>query len=103
MVIDRDGIVFYLVDNVDLVRSTQVELLGRDSRCTNLLETTDFVNWGDVNRLPRVLRVLTFCESRPEGTISSSSGLDKVVNAARLKGGVPFLLSSSSSRRNNEG
>jgi hypothetical protein len=103
VVIDRDGIIFYLVDNVDLVGRTQVELLGGDARCANQLETTDFVSWGDVGGLPRVLRVLTLCESRPEGTISGRSGLDEVVDAAGLKGGVPFLLSSCGSGRENKG
>ncbi len=76
VVIDGERIVFYLVNNVDLVRITQVDLLGRDSRCTNLLETTEFVAWGDMNRLPWVLGALTLRESRPEGTISGRSGLD---------------------------
>jgi hypothetical protein len=101
--IDGEWVVLYFVDDVDLVRSTKVELLGGGSGCTNLLETTDFVGWGEVGGLSWVLRVLALCESGPEGAISGCSGLDKVVNTARSQGGVPRLLCSSSNRREDEG
>ena len=103
VVIDSEWVVLYLVDDVDLVRSTKVELLGGSSGFADLLETTDFVRWGEMGGLAWVLRVLALCESGPEGAISWCSGLDEVVNTARLQRGVPMLLGNCSGCREEEG
>ena len=103
MAINREGVVLYFVNDVDLVRSAEVDLLGRDSGCTNFLKTTDFVVWGEVAGLAWILRVLALCKSGPEGTSSRCTWLDEVVNATGLKGGVPFLPSGCSNRRKDEG
>jgi hypothetical protein len=101
--IDLKDIVLYFVEKVDLGASAQEELLGRDSRVANLLETADFVIRSYVGGLTWILRVLAPRESRLEGTISGCSGLDEMVDLARLKGGIPQLLSSCSSCREDEG
>jgi hypothetical protein len=104
VVIDRERVVFYFVNNVDLGVRTEEELLGRDSRVANLLETADFITRGGVDRLAWVLRVLALCESRLEGSMEGArcSGLDEVVKSARGKGGIPWLVSDCSGRRENE-